>query len=82
MLRRVRNLRVLRSRGASVAGEVTGYVSIWSKGSPYWKFSLLTFTTLDGRKTHDVPSVVTIADRGPRTPGPTAELPWTSPTTR
>ncbi|MCG0067718.1 hypothetical protein L0F81_31370 [Streptomyces tricolor] len=64
--RRVRSLWLLRRRGVGVVGEVTGYVRIWDKGGHLWVFSRMSFTTLDGQRMRDVPSVVTVwgfADR-------------------
>ncbi|MBH1935759.1 hypothetical protein I5Q34_16020 [Streptomyces sp. AV19] len=68
--RRVRALWLLRERGIGVVGRVTGHVHIWDKGGHLWEFSTMSFTTLDGRRVRDVPSVVTIwcLSRG-RSPG-------------
>ncbi len=57
--RRVRSLWLLRKRGVGVVGEVTGYVRIWTRGGHLWKFSRMDFTTVDGHRMRDVPSVVT-----------------------
>ncbi|MCE0445334.1 hypothetical protein LT493_10700 [Streptomyces tricolor] len=64
--RQVRSLWLLRRRGVGVVGEVTGYVRIWDKGGHLWVFSRMSFTTVDGQRMRDVPSVVTVwgfADR-------------------
>jgi hypothetical protein len=71
VVRRVRSLTLLRRRGIGVVGQVTGYVHIWDKGGHLWVFSRMTFTTVDGRRMEDIPSVVTVwgfsdgAYRGP-----------------
>jgi hypothetical protein len=61
---RLHSLFVLRTRGISVVGTVSGYVRIWKKGSHHWKFSKLSFTTFDGQEMWNVPSVVSIWDFG------------------
>lgn len=58
--RRVLSLWLLRKRGVGVVGKVTGYVHIWDKGAHLWIFSRMTFTTLDGQRMRDIPSVVTV----------------------
>jgi hypothetical protein len=58
--RRVRSLSLLRRRGIGVVGRVTGYVHIWDKGGHLWVFSRMTFTTVDGQRMEDIPSVVTV----------------------
>ncbi|MER5752599.1 hypothetical protein [Streptomyces sp. NPDC002088] len=60
MFRRVRSLWLLRKRGIGVVGKVTGYVRIWDKGGHLWVFSRMTFTTIDGQRMRDIPSVVTV----------------------
>lgn len=43
-----------------MVGRVTGSVHIWGRGGHYWVFSRMTFTTIDGRRMVDIPSVVTV----------------------
>lgn len=43
-----------------MVGRVTGSVHIWDRGGHYWVFSRMTFTTIDGRRMVDIPSVVTV----------------------
>ncbi|MFD7550119.1 hypothetical protein [Streptomyces sp. NPDC059816] len=68
--RRFRSLWLLRRRGITVVGTATGRVRIWSDGLHLWEFSLMDFTTVDGRRMKGVHSVVTVwclseAARGP-----------------
>ncbi|MGX2993809.1 hypothetical protein JNUCC64_05845 [Streptomyces sp. JNUCC 64] len=55
--RRLRSLLLLRRRGIGVVGRAFGRARL-TRGPVVWEFSLLTFTTLDGRRMTGVPSVV------------------------
>ncbi|MEO3977957.1 DUF3592 domain-containing protein [Streptomyces sp. CAU 1734] len=65
--RRIRPMRVLRRRGVTVTGQVTGSLSAGSKGS-IQRYPLLAFTALDGTSHEGVRSVVSVWAAPPKGP--------------